>query len=74
MSSFGQVEDRLVWDMLNACAPGHTIKEYTHTYCVMYNGKTYPRLPKKRQIDVGHIKKMCRHPGILDCAKKHLGI
>jgi len=31
----------------------------------------YPNFPKHDQIEVGHIAKMARHFGILDCAKKH---
>ena len=60
--------------MLNVCAPGHKIKEYMHFYCVMYKQKTYPSLPKKSQIDKGHVKKMVRHLEIGDCATKHLSL
>ena len=74
MSSFGQVPIEDVWKMLGQCAKGHTVQETTHFYCVRYNGKTYPSLPKKRQIDKGHVKKMARHFEILDCAKKDLEI
>jgi hypothetical protein len=56
--------------MLVACAPGHTKQETTHSWCIRFNQKTYPTLPKKRQIDVGHVRKMARHLEILDCAKK----
>lgn len=74
MSSFGQVPIKDVWQMLEGCAPGHSVQEFTHSYCVRFNGLTYPTLPKKRQIDNGHIKKMARHLGILECAKKTLGL
>lgn len=66
--------------MLDACAPRHTRKENLHHYCIRFNGKTYPSLPKgehgrglRAEIELGHVKKMIRHLGIdLDCAKKHL--
>ena len=70
MSSFGQVELREVWEMLGTCAEGWTKKEYTHFWCVMYNGRTHPSLLKRVEIQIGHVKKMARHLGILDCAKK----
>ncbi len=72
MSSFGQVSAKLVWKMLKECAPDHTVKKYTHSFCIMANGKTYPTLPKKSQIDKGHLKKMAKHLGIVDCAKAYL--
>ena len=74
MSSFGQVPLRDVRDMLKQCAPGHTIHETDHYYVIRHNGQTYPSFPKKRQVDVGHVRKMARHVGILDCAKKFLSV
>lgn len=71
MSSFGQVPLQDVWAMLKACAPGHTIHETDHFYCIRYQDKTYPSFPKKRQVDVGHVRKMARWLGILDCAARH---
>lgn len=60
--------------MLDACAPGWTRKEYTHFWCVMYGNQTFPNLPKRTEVQVGHVKKMARHLGILACAKKSLSI
>lgn len=74
MSSFGQVPIQDVWDMLTACALGHTVQATTHFYCIRYKAKTYPSFPKKRQVDVGHVRKMARHLEILDCATKHLDL
>jgi hypothetical protein len=74
MSSFGQVKLSEVWDMLNQCAAGWKKKEYTHFWCVMYNGKTYTSLPKRSETQIGHVKKLARHLGILDCAKKRLNL
>ena len=71
MSSFGQVESRDVIAMLRECAPDHTVKEYTHSLCIMSNGCTYPTFPKQRQVDIGQVRKMARHLGILDCAREH---
>lgn len=55
--------------MLEKCAPGHTVKLGTHSYKISYNGKTYGALPKFGNIELGHVRKMARHLGILDCAK-----
>ena len=55
--------------MLKVCAPGHTIRLATHSRVVAYNRQVYPNLPKFDDIELGHIRKMCRHLGILDCAK-----
>ena len=56
--------------MLEECAPGHTIRLATHSRVVSWNKLTYPSLPKADKIELGHIRKMARHFGILDCAKK----
>lgn len=74
MSSFGQISHKKVWEMLKECLPDHKVKEYTHFFCIMGNGQTYHSLPKKSQIDKGHIKKMARHLGISDCAANHLAL
>ena len=72
MSSFGQIEQRDVLGMLKECAPDHEIKEYAHFLCIMLNGLTYPTFPKKRQVDVGHVRRMARSLDILNCAKGRL--
>ena len=80
MSSFGQVSLRDIRTMLDECAPGHRIEERTHHYCVYYQDKVYPTLPKGPHgksnplIQKGHIKKMARHLGILECAKSVLSL
>lgn len=60
--------------MLTTCAPGHTIRRTTHGRCVSYGSLVYRDLPKFDTIEVGHVKKMARHFGIYDCAKKFLNI
>lgn len=66
--------------MLDECAPGHTRTETDHYYCIRYNGKTFPTLPKGQHgksnpgIQRGVIKKMARHLGILDCARRVLSL
>jgi len=56
--------------MLEKCAPGHTIRLANHSRVIKYNNLSYPSLPKFDKIEMGHIRKMARHLGILDCAKK----
>ena len=65
--------------MLQHCAPGYTAKATDHFWCVrLPNGRTYPSLPKGEhgkknpEIQVGHIKKMCRHLDILACAQAQI--
>jgi hypothetical protein len=60
--------------MLEECAPGHSITLRTHFRFVRWNGIVFPTLPKHDDIYLGHIRKMARTLGILDCAKKILGI
>jgi hypothetical protein len=79
LSSHGTVSLKEIWAMLDACAPGHTRKERDHNWCIRFGTKSYPSLPKgphgRREnpaIQVGHVKNMARHLGILDCAKQRL--
>ena len=74
MSSFGTVGLKEVWAMLDVCAPGYSKKETPHKWRITFNGKTYPSLPlgphgnrKNPSIQMGHVKNMARHLGILDC-------
>jgi hypothetical protein len=60
--------------MLDKCAAGYTIRLANHSRVIKFGGTSYPSLPKFDKIEVGHIKKMARHFGILDCVKKFLGI
>lgn len=66
--------------MMSVCAPGHTRRLTKHYYFVTWNGRNYPALPKGAHgetdppIEKGHIRKMARHFGIMDCAKKYLGL
>jgi hypothetical protein len=69
MISFADVER-----MLEHCAPGYEIETKTHFRTVRYNQLTYPTLPKHKEIEVGHIKKMARALGILECAREFLKI
>jgi len=79
VSSSGTIALGDVWAMLDHCAPGHTRKERTHNWSVTFGSNTYPRLPvgehgarKNPEIQVGHIKTMARHLGILECAKTQI--
>lgn len=60
--------------MLKECAQGATVRVSTHSRVVSYGDRSYPSLPKHDNIEVGHIRKMARHLGFLDCAKRHLGL
>ena len=66
---------REVEEMLRNCAKGHDIQLKEHFRQVRYEGRTYPTLPKKNQIEVGHVRRMVRHLNIdRDCAKKFLPV
>jgi len=56
--------------MLEKCAPGHTIRRTTHGRVVSFGDRVYRDLPKFDEIELGHIRKMSRHLGIYECAKK----
>jgi hypothetical protein len=60
--------------MLDECAPGHEITLRNHFRFVRWRGVVFPTLPKHDNIEIGHIKKMARTFGVLDCAKLVLGI
>lgn len=58
--------------MLESCAPGHSIRLATHCYVVQYKGFVFRELPKFKDIELGHIRKMVRHLGIdRKCAAEH---
>jgi len=64
--------------MLDVCAPGHKRKVRTHHWCIYFGKLTYPQFPKGEhgkknpEIEMGHIKRMARYFGILDCARKQI--
>ena len=65
--------------MLDGCAKGHARKQTKHHWRIMYGDRTYHDFPlgehgarKDPDIQIGHIKKMARHLGILECAKKRI--
>jgi hypothetical protein len=60
--------------MLEHCLPGHTIRVTNHFRFVYSGSLVFPTLPKHDNIHVGHVKKMARTFGILDCARKFLSI
>lgn len=79
MSSLGTIALSAIWAMLDHCAPGHTRKARKHNWVVMYAGLTYPRLPvgehgarRDPEIQIGHVRNMARHFGIMECAKGQL--
>ena len=79
MSSSGTIALADIWAMLDHCAPGHTRKQRTHNWAVSFGGKTFPNLPvgehgarKNPEIQVGWVKTMVRHLGIMECAKTQI--
>lgn len=60
--------------MLAQCAPGYEIEIKTHFRSIRWNQLTFPTLPKHDNIEIGHVKKMARALGILQCALDFLGI
>ena len=58
--------------MLDSCAPGWSVEPAPHFRRIKANGRTYPSLPKHDEIEAGHIRKMARHLGILECAKESI--
>ncbi len=79
MTSSGTVALKEVWSMLGRCAPGHRRQERDHHWCIYFQNRTYPTFPrgehgarKNPEIQIGHVRKMARHLGILDCAREQL--
>ena len=60
-----------VLKMLDDCAPGYTVRLATHSRVVQYQGKTFRKLPKFGEIELGHLRSMIRQLGIKECAAKH---
>jgi hypothetical protein len=78
-----------IWSMLRKCARGYTREQTNHYWCVMYNGRAYPSLPKgahekqkkkgqkqgRAEIEIGYVRHMIRQLEIDEaCAKKHLAL
>ena len=78
MPGYGQCKLTAVWAMMKICAPGSKVKKTIHYFRIDYNDKRYPTLPtgehkRRPEIELGHVRKMARHFGIQDCAKRELG-
>jgi len=65
--------------MLDECAPSHGPKEGDHHWKIIYGDRVFPRLPlgehgrrANPEIEIGHIKKICRAIGVLDCAREKI--
>lgn len=69
MVSFADVER-----MLASCCPGHTVELKTHFRKITCGAFVYPTFPKHDEVEAGHVRKMSRVLGILECAKKFLKI
>lgn len=79
MVSSGLVPLKAIRKMLDACAPGARIVAKKHRNWVLYKGLTFRGLPlgehgrrENPEIEIGHVKTMARHLGILDCARRLL--
>jgi hypothetical protein len=79
MVSGGLVSFKQIREMLDECAPGARILAKVHHNWILYNGLTYRGLPlgkhgarKNPEIQVGHVRRMARHLGILECAQRYI--
>ena len=75
-----QVVFKKVVAVLEKCAPGYRLKRLTHSIAVMYDQKT-AFLPKgghgrtgNHQIEIGHVRKMARTLGIVDCVQAYVSL
>lgn len=81
MSGSGTIQIKKIWELLDACAPGY--KKYPHgdhKWDVHFGTKRFPRLPlgghgRKRKVgradvELGHMRAMCRQFGITECVAK----
>lgn len=61
--------------MLEDCAKGHTIRLATHSRPVVYKGRVFRGLPKFKDVELGHIRKMIRFLRLdWNCARKYLPV
>jgi hypothetical protein len=65
--------------MLDDCAPGAVIVPKPHRNWVVWQGATYRGLPRGKhgsrrnpEIETGHVKRMARFFGILECAQEKI--
>lgn len=59
--------------MLENCAQGYEMKDHPHNRAILYNGRTFPSLPKYREIEIGHVKKLVQVLRLdADCVTQHL--
>lgn len=58
--------------MLAVCAPTFNWRLANHCRVFTYKGKIYRSFPKQDKIELGHIRSLARHFGILDCAKEEI--
>ena len=78
MSPKGQISHKQVWEMLDECAPGWSKVKAPHHYRVYANGEVFMNFPfgdrkaKRTGVQVHWVRKLARHVGILDCAKRVL--
>jgi hypothetical protein len=78
VSAGARIPLKVVFDMLDACAPGHSRPEKLHHYWVSFNGKTFNALPtgergtRRPEVFIGKVRAMARHLGILECARRHI--
>jgi hypothetical protein len=63
---------KAIQKMLDICAPGWSWELAPHYRRILANGRVYPDLPKYDEIENGHVRRMVRHLGIADCAKKEI--
>ena len=81
MGSYGRIRISEIRRMLDECAKGHEwVDSKQHNFQVKWQGRTYPSLPKgehgkssaRIEIESGHVKKLARFFGIIECAKEIL--
>ncbi len=60
--------------MMQVCAPGFSWRLANHSRVFTYNDMVYRSFPKQNDIERGHIRKMARFFGILDCAYRELSL
>lgn len=71
-----------VWDMLDDCLDGHERKSSEEYWTVMFNGRSYRKLPlgphgRRQNVAVksGHIRSLVRFFEIRDeCVEKYLDL
>lgn len=79
MATFGLIRWKKIKDMLNTCADGWWYEDKKHRRWIYYGDLEAFKLPTgehgkrdNHDLQVGQLRGLIRHLGIIECAKKQI--